>query len=92
MKHIVCLTAATFVALTSVTLKPGSKSTNQPTESALLSATLSDQDLRTEKSAGATTEEEQVVRKLLAARNWNVSGTRIFSQLAKLVRKIARLR
>src|SRR5260370_32266525 len=68
MKHIVWLTAAAFIVLASTTLTPGSRNASPRTESAILSATLSDQDRPTEKPSSVPAEEEKEVRKMLVER------------------------
>ncbi len=68
MKHIVWLTATAFIVLASTTLTPGSKNANARTESAILSATPSDQERPTEKPSRVPAEEEKEVRKMLVER------------------------
>ena len=68
MKRIVSLTGAIFVVSASLSFALGRKSTSPRSESAMLSATLSDQERSTEKPSKASAEEEQQVRKMLMDR------------------------
>lgn len=68
MKSIVWLTAVPFIVLASAILMDGNKSTVEWTESAILSAALSDQDRPMEKPRSVPAEEEQAVHKMLTER------------------------